>query len=152
MAEEVVGFRDEIYAENRLLHHRSAENRKRCIALESKIEDLERENARLKSESQKTRDECGAKLSENEALLQAAITTIEAFKEQHRGDKQENLQLLKEINELRHNVAWLNNVLEETATQYERARAIVEKAKEDNGRLKEVNTRLVGELRLRSNE
>lgn len=147
MAEIVVGFHDEIYAENCSLRHRSEENRKRCIALESKMEHLKEQLALAKQEKKAVQSKCDEELADAEVRLAGAIDTIEALKEDSRRDKQQNLRLLLECNAKEEQLRELRYVIDQVHAHYMKMSADLEKANQDVERLKEVNTRLVQELR-----
>jgi chromosome segregation ATPase len=147
MSELVVGFHDEIYAENSALRHRSEENRKRCIALQSKIERLEQQKEEAVASEKRTQQRCNDELSEMDARLAGAIDTIEALKEMSKKDKLEYFKLLKEFNERTAEARWLRDALYHVKCNYEVALQLCKKSEEDVTRLKEVNSKLVAELK-----
>jgi chromosome segregation ATPase len=147
MSELVVGFHDEIYAENSSLRHRSEENRKRCIALEGKLERLQQRIGEMKAEKNREKTQRQHEVADVEARLAGAIETIEALKEERTRDKQEYHQLLREYNERTAQAQWLREALENVKLHYERAAVLLSKSQEDVERLKEVNVKLIEELR-----
>jgi chromosome segregation ATPase len=147
MSELVVGFRDEIHAENSALRHRSEENRKRCIALQSKIERLEQQKEEAVASEKRTEQRCNDELAEMDARLAGAIDTIEALKEMSKQDKLEYFKLLKEFNERTAEARWLRDALYNVKCNYEVALHLCKKSEEDVARLKEVNSKLVAELK-----
>lgn len=147
MSELVVGFRDDIYAENCSLRRRSEENRKRCIALEGKLERLQQRIVDIKAEKHKIESACQQEVADAEARLVGAIDTIEALKEERTRDKQEYHQLLREHNDQKAQAQWLREALENVKLHFERAAVLLKKSQEDVERLKEVNVKLIEELR-----
>lgn len=143
----VVGFEDEIYAENCSLKHRSEENRKRCIALEQKVSQLESKYNNARKEVKVTQKKCNEELSDMELQLAGAVDTIEALKLEHRKDKTEYYTLMKEYNDREAEARWLRGALDHVKQCYAQAMEIVKRSEQDNAHLKEVNTKLVGELR-----
>lgn len=147
MSDLVVGFHDEIYMENCSLRHRSEENRKRCVALEQKIARLEHQTQNAKAEAKKMETQCNEELGEMEARLAAAIDTIEALKEDNKRSKQEYFRLLKEYNERAAYVVWLEDGLKHARHNNEQVVGVLAVAEQNMQRLKEVNAKVVGELK-----
>jgi chromosome segregation ATPase len=147
MSDVVVGFHDEIYAENCSLRRRSEENRMRCIALEGKLERLQQRIVDIKAEKNKIESQCQQEVADAEARLVGAIDTIEALKEERTRDKREYHQLLREYNERTAQAQWFREALENVKLHFERAKVLLGKSQEDVERLKEVNVKLMLELR-----
>lgn len=147
MADEIVGFRDEIYAENCSLRHRSEENRKRCQALEGKIGRLEQQIQEARAESKKIKEHCNEEVEDLEARLAGAIDTIEALKKENVQNKKDYFQLLKDFNERTAHAIWLRDALDSVKHHYDIALKLINEAEQNSKRLKEVNTKLVEELK-----
>lgn len=147
MAELVVGFHDEIYAENCILRHRSQENRKRCIALEKKIERLSEQIRELKQEKKRVQTECDKELADMEVRYAGAIDTIEVLREDAKRDKQQNFQLVQDCNDKQEQIYEFQHLIDAIKIHYNNAMDALLKSKQDVERLKEFNTTVLLELK-----
>lgn len=144
--------RDEYHSENVLLKKRSESYRLSYLDLKSKYAHLEKRlqnQGALRAKQEKLHNEV---IQDMEFQLKNAVAVIKELKELLASSQKDRLQLLEQHNERMVDNEILKEKLFRTGSFYDQCLAELDKQIKQNVHLREVNAKLIGELKSRDKE
>lgn len=144
-----VGQLEEIYFENTLLKERSRKYREGNIALQSKCSALEKrlgEERAFRAKQEALHKEA---IQDMEFQLKNAIEVITTLKSMLKKSQEDRLEIMEQHNERLIEIDILKEKLFRTGSYYDQCLDLWKKQIEDADRLREVNAKLIAEMRRR---